>query len=271
MIKNECIGRKIIAEAENLTVKFRSKSGGEVTAVDEVSFSIMEGETLAVVGESGSGKTTLMRSMLGLVEPCSGGVSLFGERLAALKGRGLAASRRRCGYVPQDPYGAIPPGLSALDAVCEPDIIAGAARTREETRVRARGLLAGLGLTEERIWRSRAVSLSGGQRQRVEIARALMLSPELLLCDEPTSMQDVSTRADIIEILKKHVTQGASMLFITHDLLLAAKVADRIIVLKSGKLCDEGGAEYIINSPRHPYTIALMKAAPKIRKEDRRD
>lgn len=271
MMMDELTGRKIIAEAEKLTVKFRSKNGGEVTAVDSVSFSIKEGETLAIVGESGSGKTTLMRAMLGLVEPWSGGVSLFGEKLSTLKGRELAAARRRCGYVPQDPYGAIPPGLSALDAVCEPDIIAGSARTRAETRERAISLLTGLGLTEERIWRSRAVSLSGGQRQRVEIARALMLSPELLLCDEPTSMQDVSTRTDVIEILKKHVTQPASMLFITHDLLLAAKIAERIIVLKSGKLCEEGGAEYIINSPRHPYTVALMKAVPKIRKEDWRN
>lgn len=235
-------------------------------AVDGISFSVRQGETLAVVGESGSGKTTLMRAILGLVEPESGSAALFGTKLTGLAGGELTALRRRCGYVPQDPYGAIPPGLSALNAVCEPDIIAGTARTREETRERAKKLLTEFGLAEERIWRSRAVTLSGGQRQRVEIARALMLSPELLLCDEPTSMQDVSTRGDIISIFGKFVAGGGSMLFITHDLLLAAKIADRILVLKNGKLCEEGLSEDIIRSPGHPYTVALINAVPRLKK-----
>lgn len=254
------------AAADRLTVSFRSKRGGTVKAVDQVSFSLRRGETLAVVGESGSGKTTLMRAMLGLVEPESGCAALFGEKLSAVSASALTALRRRCGYVPQDPYGAIPPGLNVLDAVCEPDIIAGTPRTRSETRERAKSLLAGLGLGEERIWRSRAVSLSGGQRQRVGIARALMLSPELLLCDEPTSMQDVSTRGDIIERLGKFAANGGAMLFITHDLLLAAKIADRILVLKDGKLCEEGASGDIIKSPRHPYTVALINAVPRIKK-----
>lgn len=256
----------IIVDVKALTVKFRSNKGIVVTAVDGLSFSLRQGETLAVVGESGSGKTTLMRSVLGLVKPNLGKISLFGKGLASLSARDLAATRRRCGYVPQDPYGAIPPGLSAFDAVCEPDRIAKSRRTRAETRERAAGLLLKLGLSGERIWRSRAVSLSGGQRQRVEIARALMLSPKLLLCDEPTSMQDVSTRGDIIKILKEFVKDGASMLFITHDLLLAARTADRIIVLKDGKLCEEGCADSIIQTPRSVYTASLVKAVPKINK-----
>lgn len=257
--------QKYIAEANALTVKFASRKGGSVIAVDNISFSLREGESLALVGESGSGKTTLMRSMLGLVRAESGSVSLFGRELSLHSRQELTQARRKCGYVPQDPYGAIPPGLCALDAVCEPDIIAGAPRTKAETEARARSLLASLGLSEERILRSRTVSLSGGQRQRVEIARALMLSPQLLLCDEPTSMQDVSTRGDVIDILKKRVKNGASMLFITHDLLLAARIADRIIVLKEGKLCEEGKSEAVIKTPQHPYTIALMDALPRIK------
>lgn len=266
MTDNWHVKDRIIAEASALTVKFRSKKGGEVTAVDNISLTLRGGETLAVVGESGSGKTTLMRGMLGLAEPVSGSVSLFGKTLSLLSRLELAKTRRQCGYVPQDPYGAIPPGLSALDAVCEPDIIAGSRQTRAESRERAKDLLRELGLHEERIWRSRAVSLSGGQRQRVELARALMLSPGLLLCDEPTSMQDVSTRSDVIEVLKRRIKNGASMLFITHDLLLAARIANRIIVMKEGKLCEEGSADDIIKKPRHPYTIALMNAVPIISK-----
>lgn len=254
----------MIADVKALTVKFRSRKGGVVIAVENLSLSLRAGETLAVVGESGSGKTTLMRSMLGLAESTSGSVSLFGKELAGLSARELALTRRRCGYVPQDPYGAIPPGLSAFDAVCEPDRIAKPGRSMAETRERATRLLLKLGLRDERIWRSRPVSLSGGQRQRVEIARALMLAPQLLLCDEPTSMQDVSTRGDIIEILRAFVEAGASMLFITHDLLLAARIADRIIVLKDGKLYEEGSATDLIRTPRSAYTTNLVNAVPRI-------
>lgn len=259
---------RVIAEANTLTIKFRSKKGGMVTAVDSLSFCLRQGETLAVVGESGSGKTTLMRSMLGLVTPESGFVSLFGKKIAQYPARELALARRRCGYVPQDPYSAIPPGLSALDAVCEPDRIARSQRTKAETKERAVELLAGLGLSGDRILRSRAVSLSGGQRQRVEIARALMLSPRLLLCDEPTSMQDVSTRGEIIDILRKCVETGSSMLFITHDLLLAARIANRIIVLKDGRLCEEGEPKALLGSPGHPYTATLIDALPKIKRTE---
>ncbi|MFR5881773.1 MAG: ATP-binding cassette domain-containing protein, partial [Cloacibacillus evryensis] len=137
-----------------------------------------------------------------------------------------------------DPYGAIPPGLSVIDAVTEPEISAGVRRAKEERRERAKDLLAEVGLTGERILSSRAVGLSGGQRQRVELARALMLDPELLLCDEPTSMQDASTRGEIIEVLRRRTEKGMSMLFVTHDLLLAAHAARKIIVLKDGRLCE---------------------------------
>lgn len=251
-------------QVQNLTVQFRSKKGGFVTAVDDISLTLKEGESLAVVGESGSGKTTLLRAALRLVEPSSGGVKLFGRDLAQLSSGELANARRACGYIPQDPYGALPPALTALAAVAEPDVIAGSNRTKAESRERAEALLSELGLREERVWNSRAVSLSGGQRQRVEIARALMLAPRLLLCDEPTSMQDASTRGDIIEILEKYVKNGMAMLFITHDLLLAGRIAKRIMVMKNGSLCEEGTAEEILNHPSHSYTRALMEAVPRI-------
>jgi ABC-type glutathione transport system ATPase component len=255
---------KCAVRAERLTVFFKSKSRMSHIAVNDISFSLEKGETLAVVGESGSGKTTLMRSVLGLVKRSSGKVFLFGTDIDTLKSADLAKVRRRCGYVPQDPYGALPPGLSALEAVVEPQIIAKTGMSKEEARVRAKALLAELGLEGERILNSRAVGLSGGQRQRVEIARSLMLDPDLLLCDEPTSMQDVSTRRDIIEILKKKVAHNAAMMFVTHDLVLAGRVADRIMVVKDGRLCEEGDSASLLSNPSHPYTAELINAVPRI-------
>ena len=209
--KNSCI-----VKACNITVAFKSKNGTVHTAVDDISFYLDKGKSLAIAGESGSGKTTLLRALLGLVSLKTGSVSLFGAEIADLRSRELGMVRRMCGYVPQDPYGAIPPGLSALNAVMEPAVIACSHISKDEMRERAIKLLAELGLEGERILNSRAVGLSGGQRQRVELARALMLGPELMLCDEPTSMQDASTRGEIIQVLGKRVTAGMSLIFVTH-------------------------------------------------------
>jgi peptide/nickel transport system ATP-binding protein len=253
-----------VLSVSDLTVKFTSKSGAAHTAVDRLSLSLAAGSTLAVVGESGSGKTTLLRAVIGLAEKTSGSVAIFGKDTNKLAKHEITGLRRRCGYVPQDPYGAIPPGLSVRDAVMEPALIAHLSLDKKSRHERAEALLAEFGLTGERILASRAVGLSGGQRQRVELARALMLSPELLLCDEPTSMQDVSTRGDIIDALKKRVADGMSMIFVTHDLILAGRAAERIIVMKDGRLCEEGPSAQLINSPSHPYTKALMEAVPRL-------
>ena len=254
-----------IVNVENLSVDFRSRAGKKVVkALDNVSFTLERGDTLSVVGESGSGKSTLLRALLFLIKPSSGNVALFGERLSDPAVSELNEIRRRCGYVPQDPYGALPPSLSVIDAVIEPEIIAGTEHSEKESRERAASLLAEVGLTGDRILYSRAVGLSGGQRQRVELARALMLSPDLLLCDEPTSMQDASTRGEIIEILRRRTDNGMSMIFVTHDLMLAAFAARKIIVLKEGKVCESGTAREVLSSPKHQYTKALLDALPKI-------
>ena len=254
-----------ILEIKDLTVEFKSRGAKSHRALDGVSLSLAGGgAALAIVGESGSGKSTLLRSAIGLIPQKSGSVRLFGKELNAAGTRELTALRRRCGYVPQDPYGALPPGLSVIDAVMEPEIIAGVKRPKAERRERAKELLAEFGLTDERIFASRAVGLSGGQRQRVELARALMLGPELLLCDEPTSMQDASTRGEIIEALRRRTATGMSMLFVTHDLRLAAFAAENIIVLKDGKICESGPSREIMQTPRHPYTKALIDALPRL-------
>lgn len=255
-----------IIEAVELTVSFRSKKGSVHKAVSDISLSLAPGERLAVVGGSGSGKTTLLRALVGLVKPEKGRVALFGKDLSLLGADELAKARQKCGYVQQDPYGAIPPGLSALDAVCEPAVIAGLDISKEKIRQRAEALLAELGLRGERILRSRAVSLSGGQRQRVQIARALMLSPKILLCDEPTSMQDASTRGEVVEVLEKYAASGTAMIFVTHDLLLAGNAAERIMVMKEGSLCEEGPSEKVLNAPDDPYTVKLINSIPSFDK-----
>lgn len=247
---------------QNLFVSFRSRSGGEHRAVAGLSFAVEKGGTLAVVGESGSGKTTLLRALIGLVPPEAGSVALFGHNLQELAAADLSKIRQRCGYVPQDPYGALPPSLTALGAVMEPAAIARRGRTKEDVRARAKALLAELGLTGERVLDSRAVGLSGGQRQRVELARALILEPELLLCDEPTSMQDVSMRGDIIAVLRRHVARGMSLIFVTHDLKLAARAAERILVMQRGRLCEEGAAAEVLSHPQASYTKDLIAAIP---------
>ena len=249
------------ASAEKLNVVFRSRRGTH-QAVKDFSLCLERGGTLAVVGQSGSGKTTLLRALIGLVPPTSGKAELFGRDVNTLAPGELAKTRQRCGYVPQDPYGALPPGLTALEAVMEPAVIARRSWSKDETRTRAVDLLAELGLTETRILNSRAVGLSGGQRQRVELARALMLEPELLLCDEPTSMQDVSTRGEIVAVLERHVARGMSMIFVTHDLRLASRAAQRVIVMRNGELCEEGDAQRILKDARHPYTRELIASIP---------
>lgn len=254
-----------IVEIKNLTVEFRSRSSGVHRALDGLNLTLEKGETLSVVGESGSGKSTLLRSILALIPHAGGSVSLFGQDLAGLQISELNALRRRCGYVPQDPYGAIPPGLSIIEAVMEPETIAGVRRPRDERRARAEALLAEVGLQGERILSSRAVGLSGGQRQRAELARALMLEPELLLCDEPTSMQDASTRGEITDVLSRRTERGMSMIFVTHDIMLAAHASHKILVLKDGHMCEIGSSKGLITEPHHPYTKALLDALPKLR------
>lgn len=249
-------------EAFGLTVSFKSKKGQIHKAVNNISLSLSAGETLAVVGGSGSGKTTLLRTLAGLIKPEKGTVILLGRDISVLSRDELAKVRQKCGYIQQDPYGAIPPGLTALEAVCEPALIAGIKMERTEIRKRASELLEEFGLVGERILGSRAVALSGGQRQRVQIARALMLSPKILLCDEPTSMQDASTRGDVIGVLASHVASGTAMIFVTHDLVLAGLAAERIMVMKDGSLCEEGPSKKILNSPDDPYTEKLISSVP---------
>ena len=226
--------------------------------------SLEKGETLAVVGESGSGKTTLLRSLLGLVRPMSGEIELWGIPLSSMKTDELLATRRRCGYAPQDPYSSLPPTLTVLGSVFEPWRVVHGGERRKEGMDKAKELLAELKLPED-LWNARVrYSLSGGQRQRVALARALILNPELLLCDEPTAMQDVSTRGEVLEVLSRRVRSGMSMILVTHDLLLARYAAARALVLYKGEVVESGSTADLLAHPTHRYTQALLAALPKL-------
>ena len=259
---------KYTAEAENLSVTFTSRGREPFCAVKGFSFGVAAGECVAVVGESGSGKSTLLRALLALVPPSGGAVRLFGEDISKLTPEALALTRLRCGYVPQDPYGALPPSMSVLSAAVEPFVIAKSRKVAEishdEAQKRAISLLSELGISGEALLSSRGVGLSGGQRQRVELARALLLEPEILFADEPTSMQDVSTRGDIIDVLLRRVGRGMAMVFVTHDLSLAAKVASRVVVMQHGVMCEQGSCAEVMGNPQHDYTKQLLRAMPKL-------
>jgi peptide/nickel transport system ATP-binding protein len=260
-----------ILGVKNLSVRFKGRyrifkgRGEDVWALKSVSFALSAGDTLAVVGESGSGKTTLLRSLLGLVAPTSGSVELWGKSVASMMDGERLSARRRCGYVLQDPYSSLPPTLSVLGAVTEPwNIVHYSAEDRAKGVTKAKELLTELKLPEE-LWDVRVrYSLSGGQRQRVAIARALILDPELLLCDEPTAMQDVSTRGEVLEVLKRRVGDGMSMIMVTHDLRLARRAATHGIVLYKGEIAEAEETSLLLEHPTHDYTRALIEALPKL-------
>lgn len=253
-------------QVRELTVTFPGRRGEPgVTALQDLSFSLGAGESLSVIGESGSGKTTLLRAVLGHLRPERGTVRLFGVDLAEASKDELTALRRRCAAISQDPYGSLPPTLTVLESVLEPWLLVHGRGSRAEGEERARSLLAELGMGDADLLRSRVrLSLSGGQRQRAAIARALVLEPELLLCDEPTSMQDASTRGEILRILLKRRERGMAMVFVTHDLFLARRAAPQGFVLHRGRMVEQGSTSDLLAAPKDPYTRALVAALPRL-------
>jgi oligopeptide transport system ATP-binding protein len=236
-------------------------SGQVVRAVDGVSLSVGQGEVLALVGESGSGKSTVARCIVRILEPAGGRISLEGTDIAHLSRRALRPLRRHLSMVFQDPNSSLDPRMTCGQIVAEPMRLHGVAAGGElEDRVtelfRRVGLAADLRLRYPH-------ELSGGQRQRVGLARALSLGPRLLIADEPVSALDVSVQASILNLLVDlQREQGFSMLFITHNLAVVEFIADRVAVMHLGKIVEEAPRAQLFRGPRHPYTQALLSAAP---------
>jgi oligopeptide/dipeptide ABC transporter ATP-binding protein len=259
-----------IVRVQDLHVTFRSgrlfgSSKGEVRAVDGVSLEVGSGEVFCIAGESGSGKTTLGRALLGLVKPQAGTMEVAGEDPSRLQGRGLRGFRKRAQMVFQDPMGSLNPRQSVYEAVAEPIRIHGL--RGDETDLVA-GALGRVGLRPpERFFLSYPHELSGGQRQRVVIAAALMLSPSIVVADEPVSMLDASVRGEILKLLinlKKDM--GLTLVLITHDLGFAWSIADRVAIMYLGKIVELGPAERVLLNPLHPYTRALLSVVPEVGK-----
>jgi oligopeptide transport system ATP-binding protein len=234
---------------------------GEVRAVDGVSFDVQPGETLSLVGESGSGKSTTGYCVLQLLKPTSGSIKFEGTELTELGREEMRRMRREMQIVFQDPYSSLDPRMTVGDIVGEPLVVHGIG-TRRDRSVRIRDLLDVVGFDPGYTNRY-PHEFSGGQRQRIGIARALALSPKLIVCDEPVSALDVSIQAQILNLLKDLQQDfGLTYLFIAHDLAVVRGMSDRIAVMNRGQLVEIGPAEQVYSDPQDDYTKALLSAVP---------
>jgi peptide/nickel transport system ATP-binding protein len=246
---------------EKLTVEY-AVGGKVLSAVSDVSLEVGRGETLGLVGESGCGKSTLGRAVLQLHRPTGGRVTFDGTELTRLEGEALRLMRRRLQLIFQDPIASLNPRRSIGDIVAEPLVIIGI-KDRGERARRVRDVLLAVGLDADLVMGRLPHEFSGGQCQRICIARALILEPELVICDEPVSALDVSIRAQILNLLEDMKRRyGLTLLFIAHDLAVVKAVSDRIAVMYLGRLCEVGPTEQLFARPAHPYTALLLEAIP---------
>lgn len=242
---------------------FFNASAESVTALKNISLEIFKGEIFGLVGQSGSGKTTMGRLVVKLENPDEGSIVLQGQEVNRLKGRALKNFRMKAQMIFQDPYQSLNPHLSISDTILEPLAIHGIA-TRQERRKKVVKSLESVGLTPAIDYMNRYPhQLSGGQRQRVAIARAMVLKPEFVVADEPTSMLDATIATQLFRLLLDIRDRfGVTFLFITHNLAAARYLCDRIAVIHQGEIVEAGPAQKIIQEPQHDYTRKLIAAQP---------
>ncbi|WP_373050517.1 ABC transporter ATP-binding protein [Thalassovita aquimarina] len=255
-----------VLDVDELSVRFDVKGGllnrvkARVHAVEDVSFSIRAGETLALVGESGCGKSTIGKALLGLV-PWDGSVSVMGRQIRGLGPAGLKPVRRDIQMVFQDPGASLDARMTVGDQVAEPLLIHGIA-SGSELKDRAEHLFRRVGLSPDMMTRY-PHEFSGGQRQRINIARALSLSPKVIVADESVSALDVSVQAQVLDLLQELQDEdGLAFLFISHDMAVIEQVADRVMVMRLGQVVEEGPRDAVLRDPRHRYTRRLLSAVP---------
>jgi oligopeptide transport system ATP-binding protein len=255
-----------LLRAERLVKHFPVRSGlfgrarGAVQAVDDISFELFPGETLALVGESGCGKSTAGRLLLRLLEPTSGAVFFQGRNISDLQERDVRSLRREMQIIFQDPYGSLNPRMTVGQMLEEPLALHGLHQENPKQRVQA--LLGLVGLAPDHAQRY-PHEFSGGQRQRIGIARALAVEPRFIVCDEPVSALDVSIQAQVINLLQDLQRQfGLAYVFIAHDLAVVKHIATRVAVMYLGKIVELADKSSLFAAPRHPYTRALLSAIP---------
>ncbi|AKG35703.1 peptide ABC transporter ATP-binding protein [Paenibacillus durus ATCC 35681] len=253
---------KQLIEVEGLKKYFNVGQGKVLRAVDNINFSIREGETLGMVGESGCGKTTAGRTVLRLYEPTAGSVKFNGTDIYKLSPGKMKAMRRDMQMIFQDPYASLNPRFTVSDIIGEALDIHKMAGSRAERKKRIEELLDMVGLNHDHATRY-PHEFSGGQRQRIGIARALAVNPKFIVCDEPISALDVSIQAQVVNLLKELQGRlGLTYLFIAHDLSMVKHISDRVAVMYLGKMVELAESEELYANPIHPYTKTLLSAIP---------
>ncbi|CAH1541202.1 murein tripeptide/oligopeptide ABC transporter ATP binding protein OppF [Vibrio owensii] len=262
--------KKLILDVSDLKVHFSiaSKSAwpwakpSSLKAVDGVNVRLYEGETLGVVGESGCGKSTFARAIIGLVEATDGEVVWLGQDLTKMKDVQRRETRKEIQMIFQDPLASLNPRMTVGDIIAEPLETFYPELTKQEVKDRVKEMMAKVGLLPNVINRY-PHEFSGGQCQRIGIARALILKPKMIICDEPVSALDVSIQAQVVNLLKELQKElGLSLVFIAHDLSVVKHISDRVLVMYLGNAVELGEAEALFADPKHPYTRALMSAVP---------
>src|SRR5712691_370545 len=263
-------GGEVLIEVKHLKMYFPVTSGvlvqrtvGYIKAVDDISFVVRRGETLGLVGESGCGKTTTGRCILQLYRPTAGAVLFDGKDLCSMNVREMRGMRRHMQVIFQDPYSSLTPRMTAGNIVGEPLLVQGLARDQRAYRERVAELLSLVGLRTSMADRF-PHEFSGGQRQRIGVARALAVNSQFVVCDEPVSALDVSIQAQIVNLLEELQEKlDLTYLFIAHDLSVVRHISDRIAVMYLGHIVEIGPGEEIYSRPLHPYSRALLSAAPR--------
>jgi oligopeptide transport system ATP-binding protein len=256
-----------ILSVKDLKVHFPVRGGlfsatRHLKAVDGVSFDVFAGETLGIVGESGSGKSTIGRAVLQLIKPTAGRVAWLGKNIAGHNRAQMKDHRRELQIVFQDPLASLNPRMTAGDIIAEPLDTFEPGLSKDERKRRVKEIMRQVGLLPEMINRY-PHEFSGGQNQRIGIARAMILKPKLIVADEPVSSLDVSIRAQIINLLADLQKEtGVALIFISHDLAVVRHVSHRVLVLYLGKVMELADGQVLLTKPRHPYTQALLSAAP---------
>jgi peptide/nickel transport system ATP-binding protein len=252
-----------LVRVENLVVEYPAGPGRTVQAVSDLSFDIREGETLGLVGESGCGKSTTGRALLQLPRPSGGSVRFDGVELTELHGEELRRIRPRAQMIFQDPISSLNETRKVQDLVAEGMRIWG--RPKDQITQRVSEVMEAVGLDIEAVGQRRPRQFSGGQCQRISIARALVLEPKLIVCDEPVSALDVSVQAQILNLLEEMKARyGLTLLFITHDLSVVRNISDRIVVMYLGRVCEVAKSDALISEPAHPYTRLLISSVPRV-------
>ena len=264
-----------VIRLENVTKDFIIRTGlfskgKNNRAIDKVNLTVLKGEILGVVGESGSGKTTLGMVLLGMTSIDSGKIYFEGKEISTLDRHIIREFRLRSQMIFQDPFESLNPMLTVSEAVNTPLIIEKGEFNRQERHDKIVEALGNAGLQPAEEFLMKIPSeLSGGQKQRVGIARALINNPSFIVADEPVSMLDVSIRADILNLLKDQTkSRSMSMIFISHDIAITRYIADRIVVMHLGQIVEQGSSTDIVDNPKHPYTVLLLKSMPELSDRD---